>query len=139
MSNINKAMLLAGVLCSSLAWSNTERVADNQLTDLFEGKDIFFDMRDKDQAQGWDSAHFRFLEQGNMIGYLFSADFLSTKTPSSDVDNGIWEIRNNMICIQWSQWENSAENCYAIYLDDNAYIAKSDSQGLFKGEFDPQY
>ncbi len=139
MSNINKSILCATFLCSSLAWSYSARIDDNQLVDLFAGKDIFFEMRDKDQTQGWDSAHFRFLEKGNMVGYLFSADFLSTKIPGNDVDNGFWKVKDNMICIQWSQWENSVENCYAIYLDDKTYIAKSDSDGLFNGEFDPQY
>ncbi len=131
--------LLCSVLISSLAWGNSTRVSDPQLADLFSGKDIFFDMREKQQTKGWDSAHFRFLADGNMIGYLFSSDFLSAKTPDNDVDNGSWIIRDNELCIHWNQWDGSTENCYAIYLDDKIYVAKSDSQGLFKGEFDPQY
>ena len=121
------------------ALSYSTRISDAELTHLFTGKDIFFDMRNKDQTQGWDSAQIRFLDDGNLVGYLFSSDFLSLKQPGNDIDNGIWEINDNMLCVHWSQWDESQRHCYAIYLSDDVYLAKSNSQGLLKGEFDPQY
>ena len=96
-------------------------------------------MRDKEMTQGWDSAHIRFLDGGNMVGYLFSADLLSVKQPNNDVDNGIWEINENELCVHWSRWDQNKKHCYAIYISDDVYEAKSITQGLLKGEFDPQY
>ena len=138
-----KACGLVIIICASVfalpALSYSTRISDAELAYLFTGKDIFFDMRNKDKTQGWDSAHLRFLDDGNLVGYLFSSDLLSLKQPGNDIDNGIWEINDNMLCIHWSQWDQSQRNCYAIYLSDDIYQAKSDSQGLLKGEFDPQY
>ena len=135
----NKIWILSVMLISCFSWASTARLADIELVNLFQGKDIFFDMREKDNTTGWDSAHFRFLDNGDMVGYLFSSDFLSTKSPNNDVDGGLWLIRENMVCILWSQWNESVENCYSIHLNDDIYVAQSDGGGLFKGEFDPQY
>ena len=126
-------------LPSTSGWSYSTRISDHQLSQLIQGKDIFFDMRKKEQTQGWDSAQLRFLEDGNLVGYLFSTDFLAAKQPANDIDNGIWEIDNNMLCIHWSQWDENKQHCYAIYLNDDVYLAKSENTGLMAGEFDPQY
>ena len=130
-------MLVIGFALPALSYST--RISDDALQNLFAGKAIFFDMRKKEMTQGWDSAHVRFLDDGNMVGYLSSSDLLSLKQPGNDIDNGIWEINDNMLCIHWSQWDESQRHCYAIYLNDDVYMAKSDFQGLLKGEFDPQF
>ena len=131
--------LLLGAGLTSTASGYSTRISDSQLLRLFEGKNIFFDMRGKSDTQGWDSAHIRFLDDGNLVGYLFSADLLSLKEPSNDIDNGIWEIDDNRLCIHWSQWDQNTRHCYAIFLNDDVYLAKSETLGLLKGEFDPQY
>ena len=131
--------LILFTLNSTVVLGYSTRISDQALINVFYGKDVFIEMDKKQGQDGWDTAHWRFNKSGNITGYLFSSNLFSVKSPINDVDNGIWEIRDDNLCIQWADWENGEEHCYSIYLNDDLYVAKSDSGLFLKGEFTPQY
>jgi hypothetical protein len=131
-------LILSAWNCSAALGYST-RISDQALVNVFYGKNVFIEMDKKQGQEGWDTARWQFNKDGNITGYLFSSNLLSLKSPQNDIDNGIWEIKDNNLCIQWAAWEDGEEHCYSIFLNDDLYIAKSDSGSFLAGEFAPQY
>ncbi len=138
-SSVLCTTLVIVTLNCSIALGYSARITDQSLVNIFYEKDIFIEMDKKQGQVGWDTARLSFKQNGNITGRLYSLNLLLVKSPINDIDNGMWEIRDDNLCIQWAVWEDGEEHCYSIYLSEDIYIAKSDSGLLMKGEFMPQY
>lgn len=129
------ALTLASPLFSTPSWGYyTEQIAGYKLENLFSDKNVYFSMKGKDETSGWDSARWEFESNGNVTGFLSTSQYTATKNPVRVIDDGIWEIKDQKLCVQWARWDEGNLNCYSIILDDDGYSAK-DSSGLLKGTF----
>ena len=123
-------LTLAGL---SAVASADSTIAAKDLKALFSGADVYLDMTRR-ASHSWVNALWKFSVDGSLSGYLFTSAYTARQQPENPLDTGKWRVKKNRLCVQWRDWDNGEERCYAIARQDGSYTALGES-GLFNGPF----